>query len=260
MEKKESKVNEVKEKCLTVFNAASLPKEFIIGKVKDSSLDVHIVTHFFPDSPISEQYRRLRENIKALNKQSKIKAKVIAITSSVNSEGKTITSLNLAAALTKDVDCENVVLVDCDLRRGNIENTLGIKSNIGLSDYLMKNEDLEHVLVKTKINKLTIIPRGKSVDNPAELLASGRMKVLLGNLKEKFEFVILDTPPVIPVADSGIICAMADSVVMVIRAGKTQRGIVKHAQELLEQSNANLSGFVLTHVEHYIPQYLYRYV
>ena len=71
---------------------------------------------------------------------------------------------------------------------------------------------------------------------------------------------MLDTPPVIPIADSSIISAQADGVIMVVRAGKTQRGVVQHAQELLDQAKANLLGYVLTHIEYYVPEYIYKYV
>lgn len=251
-------LKDAQEKQMHASNIPSLPKEFILKSVNDSDINPHIVTHFYPKSPISEQYRRLRENVKILRIQNKIKT--LAITSSVLDEGKSITALNLAVSMTKDIDCGNVLLIDCDLRRGSIDASLALKSKVGLSEYLLLNADVDNILFKTKINKLTIIPKGKIAESPVELLASAKMKDLLEKLKKRFDFIILDTPPVIPVADAGIISAQADGVIMVVRAGKTQRGIVKHAQELLNQAKANLLGYVLAHVEYHIPEYLYRYV
>ena len=184
--------------------------------------------------------------------------KVIGIISLKGGVGKTSTVTALGDAMSGFG--EKVLLVDCDLRRGTIDASLDLRSKVGLSDYLMLGADENSILYKTKINKLTIIPRGKMADNPVELLGSAQMEVLLDKLKSQFDYIILDTPPIVPVADAGIVCSLADGVVLVIRAGKTQRDIVKHATELLAQSNSNMLGYVLTHVEYHMPEYLYRYV
>lgn len=251
-------LKEVHDKQLDGLGIPALPKEFILKSVSDSNIDPHIVTYFDPKSPITEQYRRLREHLKTIAQKDKLKT--IAITSSVPNEGKTLTSLNLAVALTKDIDCKNVLLVDCDLRRGSIESSIGMESKVGLSDYLRLNAEAENIICKTKIKKLSIIPKGKITDDSADLLASLKMKELLKKLKEKFDIVILDTTPAIAVADAAIVCSQADGTIMVIRVGKTQRGIVKHAAEILTQSKVNLLGYVLTHIEYPIPEYIYRYV
>ncbi|MBU4305465.1 MAG: CpsD/CapB family tyrosine-protein kinase [Candidatus Omnitrophica bacterium] len=248
----------VKDKQIDALRMPSLPKEFILKSISDSNINPRIVTHFYPKSPIAEQYYRLRESIKS--KMQKESFKTIAITSAVNGEGKSITSLNLAVAMTKDVDCKKVLLIDCDLRRGRIDHSLGLNSNVGLSEYLMLGTEINNILFKTKINKLTIIPRGKIADNPSELLSSEKMKKLLGELKKQFDVIIVDMPPLIPIADASIVCAQSDMVLMAVRAGKTQRGVVDHAAEFLAQAEANLIGYVLTHVEYYIPAYIYQYV
>ena len=247
-----------REKQIDALNLPSLPKEFILKSISDSNINTHIVTHFYPKSPISEQYLRLRANVKTLMKHKGLK--VMAITSSVDGEGKSITCLNLAVAMAKDVDCKSVLLIDCDLRRGCIGDSLAHSSKAGLSEYLMINADIDNILYKTKINKLTVIPRGKIVENPTELLSSDKMKDLLKKLREKFDVIILDNAPVIPVSDAGIVCALADGAMMVVRTGKTQRGVVKHAAEMLRLNNVNMLGYILTHVEYYIPGYIYKYI
>ncbi len=248
----------VKDRQMDAFSMPSLPKEFILKSVQDSNLNTHIVTHFYPKSPIAEQYRRLRENIK--NKMKKNGYKTLAITSAVDNEGKSLTSLNLAVALAKDVDIKKVLLVDCDLRKGRIDDSLALSSKIGLAEYLRVGAEADNIIFKTKIDKLYIIPKGKVCDNPSELLASEKMKKLEAELKKKFDIVILDTTPLIPIADAGIVCSLADAVLMVIRAGKTQQGIVDHATEVLESAHSNLIGYTLTHVEYYLPGYIYKYV
>ncbi len=248
----------VHNKQLDGLSMPSLPKEFILKSVSDSDINSHIVTYFDPESPITEQYRRLRENIKTiLNKDN---LKTIAITSAAANEGKTLTALNLAVAMSKDVDCKKVLLVDCDLRRGMIASSLGMESKVGLSDHLHLNADVENIIYKSKIKKLFVIPKGKISNDPADLLASSKMKALLKDVKEKFDIIIIDTPPVIAVSDASIVCSHADGAVMVIRAGKTQRGIVHHATEILTQSKVNLLGYVLTHIEYPIPEYIYKYI
>ncbi|MCG2710827.1 MAG: CpsD/CapB family tyrosine-protein kinase [Candidatus Omnitrophica bacterium] len=251
-------LKEVREKQLDGLGLPALPKEFILKSVSDSNINSHIVTYFDPKSPITEQYRRLREHIKTMVKKDRLKT--IAVTSSIANEGKSLTSLNLAVALTKDVDCKRVLIVDCDLRRGTIASSLGMDSKVGLSDYLHLNADVENIIYKTKIKKLSIIPKGKITDDPADLLASLKMKALLENVKEKFDIIILDTAPAISVSDAGIVCSQADGTIMVVRTGKTQRGIVKHATEILTQSKVNLLGYVLTCIEYPIPEYIYKYV
>ncbi|MFH1093293.1 MAG: CpsD/CapB family tyrosine-protein kinase [Candidatus Omnitrophota bacterium] len=258
MKKSVNSFKKVHGKQFDGLNMPSLPKEFILKSVSDSNIDPHIVTYFDPKSPITEQYRRLREHIK--NIQAKENMKTFSINSSTANEGKTLTALNLAVAMTKDVDCKSVLLVDCDLHRGEIEKYIGMAPKAGLSEYLHVNTEADNIICKTKINKLSIIQRGKITDNPADLLTSLKMKALLKELKDKFDIIILDTPPVIPVAESAAISALADGVVMVVRAGKTQRGIVKHAAEILNTAKAHLLGYVLTHVEHYIPEYIYKYI
>lgn len=133
MKKIVDRLKEVHSKQLESLGMPALPKEFVLKSVSDSNINSRLVTHFSPKSPITEQYRRLREHIKTIAKKENIK--VIAINSSIANEGKTLTSLNLAVAMTKDVDCKSVLLVDCDLRRGSIEKFLGIDSQVGLSEY-----------------------------------------------------------------------------------------------------------------------------
>ncbi len=237
----------------------SLPKEFVLKSISDSSMDPQIVSYFYPRAPITEQYRRLRENIKTLNRHHNFS--VVSITSSVHNEGKTVTAMNLAVTMAQDVDCRNILLIDCDLRRGRLQKAFGLKTMpVGLSECLSIGADLDNIVYKTAVNKLKIIPRGMISEQPAELLASNRLSRLLQEARKKYDFVILDTPPVIPVADATIVGAQVDATFMVVKAGATQKGVILHATEHLEQSRVNLAGYILTSVEHYIPEYLYKYV
>ena len=246
------------EKKFAALLTPSLPKEFILKSAADSTIDARLVSYFYPHSAASEQYRRLRENIKKIGKTRQIQT--LAITSAVPGEGKSITAVNLAISLAKDVDCPRVLVIDADLRRGTLDKRVGINGKVGLSEYLSIGAEKDNIIYKTMIDKLSIIPRGKMIENPAELLASNKMVGLLNELKREFAYIIIDTTPLIAATDAAILCGIADSSLIVIRSGKTRRGLVDHAREILEQAHGSLIGFVLTQVEYHVPEYIYKYV
>ncbi len=226
--------------------------------IEGLNIDPHIVLHSDPHSPISEQYKILRTNLQSLSNGNK-PVKSFIISSAIHGEGKTVTAINLAIALATDLAKKSVILIDADLRKSKITKYLGIDTEVGLSEYLTDGLTLDSVLLNTGIENLTLLPAGKTPHNPAELLGSFRMKELLGILKPKFDFIIFDTPPVIPVTDPGVIGSQVDGVVMVIQAGRTQRGVVQHAASLLNQARAKLLGYIMTSVEFHLPHYLYKY-
>jgi len=152
-----------------------------------------------------------------------------------------------------------VVLVDADMRKSSVPRWLGLRDGSkGLSTVLSRDGELNGSLVSLQSPRLTVLPAGPVPEGPAELLESTNMKRLLASLKAQFDLIIVDAPPVLPVADPGILAGQADGVLLVIRAGKTQRKTILQAQELLKKAKAHLLGCVLTHVEYYLPGY-YRY-
>ena len=219
-------------------------------------VDPHIVSATDPKSPIAEQYRILRTNLQSLRMRPG--SKVLVVTSAVHGEGKSVTAINLALTLSRQENLK-VVLVDADLRKGSIRKWLGLEDRSeGLSAVLARGGELNGSLMKLQAPPLTVLPAGAHPEAPAELLESSNMKRLLATLKTQFDVVVIDAPPVLPVADPGILAAQADGVLMVVRAGKTQRKTVSQAQALLVQMKANILGCILTHVEYYLPGY-YRY-
>ena len=215
-----------------------------------------MVAYFDSSASISEEYRILRTNIqsKSQNKQ----AKIFLISSASHGEGKTITAINLAVTLAQEPD-KKVFLADCDLRGGNIHQLLNLPLTPGLSDVLANGIASENASHNSKISNLTVLPRGEMPSNPSELLGSKRMKRLLEELKTRFDYIILDSPPVIPIADAGILGAQTDGVILIVQAEKTQEQTVRQAQELLEQARAKNIGFVLTQVDYHIPGYFSYY-
>lgn len=227
---------------------------------KDLNIDPHIVAFSDPTSPVTEQYKHLRTNLLSLSTPSK-PIKTISIASSIHNEGKTITALNLAITMAHDLNKKSILFIDADLRRSKIHKILGIdKIEAGLSEYLQDSLSLDNVLIKTGIENLTLLPAGKGPKNPAELLSSYRMRDLLKILRNHFDYIILDTPPVLPVTDPSVIGSQVDGVVMVVHAGRTQRNIVQHAKHLLDQARVKVLGYIMTNVEYHLPHYLYRYM
>ena len=237
---------------------SNLEREFVVQRIGDSKIDPHVVTYFDPKSPISEQYKILRTNIQSLKTNNK--SKVFVISSSIHSEGKTITSLNLSIALANDVNNKRVLLVDADMRKGKVAKYLNIQPEAGLSDFLTNGTAFESCVFNFGVENLDVIASGKAPQNPAELLGSYKMKELLNSLRAKYDYIILDTPPVIPLTDPQVLGAQADGVFLVVQAGRTQRGIIQHAESLLLQAEAKVLGFILTGIRYHIPEYIYRYL
>ncbi len=232
--------------------------QFIAKKTVDSKIDPRIVAFYESSSPVAEQFRTLRTNLLALNPNKPLK--VVTLTSSINGEGKTVSSINLAVSMAQDLNKKRILLIDADLRRGRVHKYLGITPERGLTDLLLDGNNPDDAFINIGINNLTVLPAGKVPNNPAELLGSMKFKNFLSLLKEKFDYIILDTPPIIPVTDAGLIGAQTDGVIMVVQAGRTQRGIIKHAEGLLKQAQAKTLGYIMTNVQYHIPAYIYRYL
>jgi capsular exopolysaccharide synthesis family protein len=153
-----------------------------------------------------------------------------------------------------------VLLIDADMRKGKMAQYLGVEEHTGLSEYLSGQAQLEDIVFQIEIEHLSFISSGKVPSHPADLLASAQMSDLLRQLRSEYEYILIDTPPVIPVTDAVVIGSQVDGVLLVIRAGGTQRGIVGRATELINQAHAKIIGHVLTGIEYFVPNYIYRYL
>ena len=248
------------ERFLRIERIAKIKEQdqIVVKKMGDSNVDSRLIAYFDPKSPITEQYKILRTNMLSLQKAKAMKT--IVVTSSIHSEGKTVTAINLAIAMAQVIHKPKILLVDADLRRGRLARYLGVKQQIGLSELLNEQASQEDALFNIDLDNLTFIASGAVPANPVELLGSDKMRNLLVDWKSQFDHIIIDTPPLISVTDPGILGAQADGVLMVVQAGRTQRGIVRHATELLNQAHARLLGYVLTNIEYHLPEYIYRYL
>ena len=221
------------------------------------TIDPHIVAVAAPESPIAEQYRILRTGIQSLRLRQG--SNVLMVTSAVAGEGKSVTAANLALSLASQGNAR-IALVDGDLRRSSIPRWLGLPDrHLGLSTILQDSGDAREALYRLESPPLTVLPAGPETDQPAELLESAAFKRVLATLRTQFDLIILDAPPVLPVADPSIMAAHVDGILMVVRAGRTQRRTVQQALQALKKVKANILGCVLTHGEQYWAGYARYY-
>lgn len=192
----------------------------------------------------SEAYRMLRTNIQysSFDKQLKI----ILITSAEAEEGKSTVSGNLALSFSESN--KSVILIDCDLRRPSIHKKFKISNVIGLSEVLIGKEKLEDC-IKLYNDNLSILPSGTVPPNPTEMLDSNSMSNLLKFLKDKYDLIIIDTAPILAVADAKILSTKADGALIVVRAMKTKVESVIEAKNILNKVGANIIGTVLNGVD-----------
>ena len=259
-----------KDKLLTLEEKLRIRDQLKVVKTKDTSgIDPRVVVYHDYSSPVSEQYRILRTNLKSQIKKMSGKAKLsmnrlmmptkmITITSALHNEGKSVTASNLAAALAREIDSK-VLLVDCDLRKGTIHKLFNLNGEYGLSDILTNDFDYSVGLQKTALDNLFVIPSGKAPENPSELIGSRRMRAFIERLRsEPFGYVIFDTPPVVHFTDAGLLGYQTDGVIMAVQSYRTNAQIVQKARDFLAHSHNKFLGFVLTQVENYNP-ILYGY-
>lgn len=195
---------------------------------------------------IREAYKTLRTNV-SFSLTGDEESKLILVTSSLQSEGKSITAANLAISYAQTN--RKVLLIDCDLRRPKMSRLWEVSSEVGLSNLLMNPSLRNKAIVSSRVENLDVILAGDIPPNPSELLSSPRMQRLLQELRKEYDFIILDTPPVNMVIDAVVLAPQCDGVLFVVRANRSERGAVIHAVEQLEYSKAKLLGFVLNGVD-----------
>ncbi len=232
--------------------------QYVVKKVENTKIEPHVVAFHDPASPVGEQYKIIRTNIQSM--RSKGDYKTFLLTSSVNGEGKTVTSVNLSLTMANDLNNKSILLIDADMRKGKVARYLGLSAKPGLSEILKGEIEPDAAFVSPNINNLTIIPSGRVPRNPAELLSSKKMSSLLTSLRARFDYIFIDSPPVMPLTDPCILGGMTDGVILVVQAARTQRDMVKTVENRLQQAHAKLLGYIITNVEYHLPHYLYRYV
>jgi capsular exopolysaccharide synthesis family protein len=188
----------------------------------------------------SEEFRTLRSRLYQIRDRRPLRT--LLVTSPLPSEGKTFVTSNLAHAFVRQHE-RRALVIDADLRAPQLHVALGAPSSPGLTDYLSGEADELTILQRGPKGNLYFIPSGKSVHNPAELIANGRLKVLLERLAPLFDWVLLDSPPAIPVSDPSVMAKLCDGVLLVVRAGATPFDLAQKARQEFEENS--LLGVVL---------------
>lgn len=204
------------------------------------ALAIELLPHVHPRLAVCEAYRSLRT---ALLLSSAEELKSIAITSAEPGEGKTSTTANLAVVLAQME--RRVLILDCDLRRPRMHKVFDIGNELGAVNHLARHEDIEQQLVATKVPNLWVCTSGPIPPNPSELLASERMRNLLEALRQRFDYVLIDTPPVLPVVDAAIVGQLVDGIVLCARSGVLVRDNARACRERLQLGGIRLFGTVM---------------
>lgn len=195
-----------------------------------------------PFSPHAEAIRRLRTNLMFVDVTTRKHS--FLVTSPMPSEGKTTTAVNLALAMA-DAGTR-VVLVDADLRNPSVAKTLGLEGTVGLTTVLLGRATLDDMLVRWGDHELYVLPAGEIPPNPSELLGSEAMEDLFVELRERFEFVLVDTAPVLPVTDATVVDRLTGGSLLVVAANRTRKRHVAEALRTFETSGASIAGTALT--------------
>jgi protein-tyrosine kinase len=208
--------------------------------------DLPLVSLFQPRSLGAEQFRRLRTHVLRLNVSDP--PKTIMVTSATEGEGKTFVAANLAAGIAHDLHF-HALLVDCDLRSPSLSQWFGVQNGHGLSDYLVGRGQLPEFLIKTEMDKLTLLTGGSAQAKPAELIGSRKMEALVKELKSRYNdrYIILDATPLLATSEPEVLARLVDGILIVVRAGVTPRETVKQAIASLDPKK--ILGFVLNDVE-----------
>jgi polysaccharide biosynthesis transport protein len=196
-------------------------------------------------SSAAEAYRAVRTSI--LLSAASRPPKIILVTSGQPGEGKTTTVVNTAVSLTQLGS--SVLLIDCDLRKPMIHKLFGIDQSQGLSTYLSRDVSLDLVVHKGPMPNLSLLPCGPIPPNPSELISSEKMKSLLQIMAERYDHILIDSPPLMNVSDSVILSSMVDGVILVVHGGKSPRAVAQRARQELVNVGAKIFGVVLNNVD-----------
>jgi tyrosine-protein kinase Etk/Wzc len=259
---------DLKKRGLAMLTAVALMDEEIRrtgGKTTiergGKSLDAHLLSWINPLSSISESYRRLRTSIQYAELDEPVGS--ILITSPNPSEGKSTTVSNLAITFAQTG--KKVLLIDTDLRKPSLHSEFGVEKVPGLTDYLYENIPMKSIVRKTPVDNLGLICCGTIPPNPSEVLGSQKMKDTLRDLRNQYDVVLFDTPPVLAVTDPSVLATLVDAVVIVVSSGHTRMESLERALELMHNVHARTIGFVLNNFDPdiayggYYRYYQYKY-
>lgn len=237
-----------------LFSMLNVVPPHQVAKTNNSPYSPFLAVYHEPKSKVADEFRVIRSHV--LNAEAEKLPRVIAVTSARLGEGKTTMSSNLAVTMAKAG--KNTLLVDGDLRKGVIHEVFGISHTPGFIQAIKRYTDLEKTIVKTKVNKLSIMTSGGYVVDPTEYLSDYAAGNLFETLRRKFDTIIIDTPPVLSLPDTYIIGKFADTVLLVVQMEKISRNKVLDTYNEMKRMNITVGGFILTDALCRIPMYFYK--
>ena len=198
-------------------------------------------TRFF----VREAYKTLRTNV-TFALTDGVNSKVIMITSAVQGEGKSTTATNLAISYAEMG--KRVLIIDCDMRRPKLARLLDLKPTLGLSELLLDSSLIEKAILPSGITNLDVVTSGAIPPNPSELLGTDQMQKFLSKMREQYDLVMIDSPPITMVTDALVLAPNCDGTMLIVRASHTDRGAVAFAIEQLSHAKAKVLGFIFNGV------------
>lgn len=214
-----------------------------------------MITVTNPRSPISESYRALRTNIEFSSIDETLQ--VLMVSSAGPGEGKSTTITNLAITFAQSE--KKVILIDADLRKPTAHHTFSLSNRWGLSSVISQQSKLEEVIQASDIPNLDVMTSGAIPPNPAEMMGSKKMTSLLEQLRQMYDIILIDTPPLLAVTDAQIVATKSDGVILVVDQGKVKRDIASKAVKSLESVKARILGVVLNNVKRKANEEVYYY-
>ena len=213
--------------------------------IVDRAINPYLVMFHDPASYRAEQFRGLRNQLMAMNPDGS--AKTLVVTSAIKGEGKTVTAINLALALA-ELERHSVLLIDGDLRAPSVESYLNLNPHAGYGDVLLERVPLSQAVRNSGIRNLSVLGAGTRLAGPSELLTAPRVDNVFARLKEEFQYVVVDTPPVLPATDAAVMAAQADGTLMTVRLEHSPKNMTKDALRNLQDLGANVLGVFVTEV------------
>jgi capsular exopolysaccharide synthesis family protein len=217
-------------------------KQLVLNKLfHTSKKQRNLIAYSFPESKIAEEYRTIRTNVHIVMEGQK--NKIILVTSPNSNEGKSTTAANLAVSMAQQK--EKVLLIDGNVRRPSCHFIFKKSNTVGLTDILTGKTSFEEAVIHTEIGRLAILTSGTIPNNPAELLSSRIMKDLLQKVANHYDVVLIDSSPVLEVADAKILAGLCNEVLLVLDKGKTKLENAAEAKKVLEFARAKIAGVIM---------------